>query len=95
MNRSTWICELKMTDIFYDTETSIVSESYAIVYAPRKNRKRFPQNCVSIVASLEAAVKGVDKEKNLFPAKVLGPSRSSEGLMLYYLVEWIDATAQD
>jgi hypothetical protein len=78
-----------MTDIFYDTETSVVSESYAIVYAPRKSRKRFSQNCVTIVASLDAAVKGMDTEKNLFPAKVLGPSRSSEGLMLYYLVEWV------
>ena len=83
-----------MTDIFYDTETSVVSESYAIVYAPRKNRKRFPQNCVTIVTDLESAVNGIDKEKNLFPAKVLGPSRSSEGLMLYYLVEWIEGTAQ-
>jgi hypothetical protein len=79
-----------MADIFYDTETSVVSESYAIVYAPRKNRKRFPQNCVTIVDSLEAALKGSDKENKLFPAKVLGPSRSSEGLMLYYLVEWLE-----
>jgi hypothetical protein len=83
-----------MTDIFYDTETSVVSESYAIVYAPRKNRKRFPQNCVTIVADLKVAMQGIDTEKNLFPAKVLGPSRSSEGLMLYYLVEWLDETAQ-
>ncbi len=79
-----------MTDIFYDTETSVVSETYAIVYAPRKNRKRFPENCVTTVKDPEAALGGMDMKKNLYPAKVLGPSRSSEGLMLYYLVEWLD-----
>ena len=27
--------------------------------------------------------------QRLFPAKVLGPSKSSEGQIIYYLVEWI------
>lgn len=84
-----------MTDIFYDTETKVVSEAYAVVYAPRKNRKRFPDNCVTIVASASAAQQEACAEKNQYPAKVLGPSRSSEGLMLYYLVEWLAESLYD
>jgi len=78
-----------MTDILYDTETSVVSEQYAIVYAPRKNRKRFPQNCVTIVISAEEAIEQSQPNNHYYAAKVLGPSRSSEGLMLYYLVDWL------
>ncbi len=80
-----------MTDIFYDTETNVVSEVYAVIYAPRKNRKRFPDNCVTIMDSAVAARQQACAESNQYPAKVLGPSRSSEGLMLYYLVEWLSA----
>jgi hypothetical protein len=28
---------------------------------------------------------------HLYPARVLGPSRSSEGFRLYYLVCWLEA----
>lgn len=78
-------------DIFPDSETSIVSESFAIIYSPRKNRKRFPKNCVTIVQTHEQAIAETNLLKNQHPAKVLGPSRSSEGLMLYYLVEWLNS----
>jgi len=84
-----------MTDIFFDTETNVVSEYYAVVYAPRKNRKRFPDNCVTIMASAFAAQQEACADNNLYPAKVLGPSRSSEGLMLYYLVEWLPGSLHD
>ena len=67
----------------------IVSESFAIVYSPRKKRKRFPVDCVKLVNSADSAIIQQNSENNLYPAKVLGPSRSSEGLMIYYLVEWL------
>jgi len=79
-----------MKDIFTDSETSVVSESFAVIYAPRKNRNRFPSNCVTIIDSAESAISKTDAAKKQYPARVIGPSRSSEGLMLYYLVEWLD-----
>jgi hypothetical protein len=57
---------------------------------PRRSRDRFPDNCVQVVASREAALAQADVKAKRFPAIVLGPSRSSEGLMLYYLVQWLD-----
>jgi len=76
-------------EIPFDTETNVVNEVYGVVYAPRSSRKRFPENCVIIKDSAENAVASGDLENHLLPAKLLGPSRSSEGLMLYYLVEWL------
>jgi hypothetical protein len=37
-----------------------------------------------------AALEGANPGKNLYPARVIGPSRSSEGFRLYYLVCWLD-----
>ena len=84
-----------MTDILYDAETSVVSEQYAIVYAPRRNRKRFAQNCVTIVISAEEAIEQSQPNNNYYAARVMGPSRSSEGLMLYYLVDWLTENTPD
>lgn len=78
-----------MPKMVVDNETSLVSEHYAVIYAPRQDRKRFPQNCVEIHASLDEAMEASDPENHRHPAKVYGPSRSSEGLMLYYLVHWL------
>jgi hypothetical protein len=78
-----------MTEILYDSETSVVSEQFAIVYAPRRSRKRFAENCVTIVDSVKAAIEQSQTDNKQYAAKVLGPSRSSEGLMLYYLVDWL------
>lgn len=62
---------------------------FAIVYAPRAKRHRFSANCVEIVASAEEAMEGSDVANNQLAAKVLGPSKSSEGQFIYYLVEWL------
>ena len=78
-----------MKGITFDPETQIVSEHYALIYAPGRSRDRFPENCVTVVASEEVAVGGANPAKNLYAAKVIGPSRSSEGLRLYYLVCWL------
>ena len=74
-----------------DPETSVVEQHYAVVFAPRRVRDRFPDNCVTIVDTEDAARGGADPAANRYPAIVVGPSRSSEGLMLYYLVQWLDA----
>jgi len=78
-----------MPRLVVDNETSLVKEHYAVIYTPRQDRKRFPENCVELHPTLDAAVDASDPDHNRHPAKVYGPSRSSEGLMLYYLVHWL------
>ena len=79
-----------MKGYYLDPDSDVVSEQYALVYAPRRRRDRFPENCVTPVDSAAAALDGADPASKLFPAKVVGPARSSEGLRLYYLVAWLD-----
>ena len=79
-----------MTRIGLDPESKVVNECFALVYAPRRGRDRFPENCVTVVDSEATALDGADPAKHIHPARVLGPSRSSEGLRLYYLVCWLD-----
>lgn len=72
-----------------DSQTNLVQEHFAVIYTPRKARGRFPENCVTLYASEAEAISAADAEKNLHAAKVIGPSRSSEGFMLYYLAHWL------
>jgi hypothetical protein len=81
----------EISAIFSDAARSGgVSEQFALVYTPQRRRNRFPDNCVHIVADAEAALAGGNPQKHLYPAKVFGPSRSSEGILLYYLIRWLD-----
>ncbi len=70
-------------------DTQIVRECFAVVYAPGRRRKRFPENCVETHESAPAAVAASSPADDRHPARVLGPSRSSEGLRLYYLLDWL------
>ena len=79
-----------MTRIGLDPETRIVNEVFALIYAPGRTRDRFPENCVTVMDTEAAALERADPEKNLYPARVIGPSRSSEGFRLYYLVGWLN-----
>lgn len=72
-----------------DPETEVSAERYAVVYMPRKSRKRFPSGCVTLVETAEKAVEQSDEAGKRYPARVIGPSRSSEGQYIYYLVEWL------
>ena len=65
----------------------VVTEQYAVVRIPRVKRERVPANNVEIVENIEQAIKQSDPKNNLYAAKVLGPSRSSEGMILYYILE--------
>ena len=78
-----------MTHFPVDPDSGIQQESFAVIQNPRKNRKRFPEGCVTTVADEKEALSrtwGVDK---LGAALVYGPSVSSEGLRVYYLVRWL------
>lgn len=72
-----------------DPETEVSEEYWALVYMPGRNRQHYPANCVRIVDSAKAAHAGAQPAQRLFPAKVAGPSKSSQGQMLYTLVEWL------
>ncbi len=73
-----------------DPDSDVVTEQYAVVHTPRRKRDRFPETSVRVVDSEEAARQQADPDKNTYPALVMGPSRSSEGARLYYLIEWLD-----
>lgn len=78
-----------MKGIFIDSESSVVQLHYAVVYAPKRTRGRFAENCVFIVDSEVDALEEASEEKKLFAAKVVGPSKSSEGQRIYYLDDWL------
>lgn len=73
-----------------DANAKVADEHFAIVYAPRRARDRVPEGNVTIVASEQAAHTGADPGKKLYPARVVGPARSSEGLRVFYIVCWLD-----
>ena len=66
---------------------------FAVIFTPRQDRKRFPAGCVEIFASGEAALAAADPGKKRHAARVVGPSKSSEGQYIYYLMEWLQDTA--
>lgn len=72
-----------------DSQTEVSSEHYAVIYVPKRSRKRFPAGCVEIMESEKAALAQCDETNKRFAARVLGPSKSSEGQMIYYLLGWL------
>jgi hypothetical protein len=80
-----------MPTIQHLIQGNTIKSFYALVYTPnrQRSRNRFPENCVFKMDSEEEAKKAAQPEKNLYPAFICGPSKSSEGLMLYYLIEWL------
>lgn len=77
-----------------DPDGGVSDIQFAVVYAPKlnksgRNRKRFSANCVEIKANVEEAHAAADEQEKRYAAKVLGPSKSSEGQFIYYLVEWL------
>jgi len=73
-----------------DPDAKVADERFAVVYAPRRARDRVPEGIVTIVESEAAAHAAADPAKKLYPARVVGPARSSEGLRVYYIVRWLD-----
>ena len=79
-----------MKGIYLDSDTSVTAEVFAVVYLPGRQRNRYPETNVSVMASAEAALQQAEPEKCCYAARVMGPARSSEGVKLYYLVGWLD-----
>ena len=66
----------------------VVQEQFAVVYAPKK-KKRLSANCVDVKETEEQALAEADPDRNRYAAVVAGPSKSSEGQYLYYLIHWL------
>lgn len=78
-----------MPQIIVDPESRSLAECYALIKSPSRRRARFPEGCVRVMASEAEALAGRDDAARLLPAVVYGPSPSSEGQRLYYLVRWL------
>jgi hypothetical protein len=72
-----------------DPETGVSQERFAVIFTPRRNRKRFPAGCVEVCDSQEAALAAADPDNRRHAARVVGPSKSSEGQYIYYLLNWL------
>ena len=79
-----------MRGIYLDPQAPVINETYAVVYVPKRSRNRFPENSVQVCNSEEEALQRADPANKKFAAQVVGPSRSSEGLRIYYLAKWLD-----
>ncbi len=79
------------TSLFTDLESKVVGTSAVVIYSPSgKKRNRFPEGVVEIYPSEAEALEHADPAKHRHAALASGPSRSSEGFKLFYLVRWLD-----
>ena len=78
-----------MPKIIVDPDSTSLAERFALVRTARR-RGRFPAGCVTEVPDAAAAVAGADPARQIRPAVVYGPSTSSEGQQVFYLVRWLD-----
>jgi hypothetical protein len=78
-----------MPNILIDPESTALDHRFAIIKTKRLDRARYPEGCVTIVAEESGARADADVERGLHPAVVYGPSSSSEGQRVYYLVRWL------
>lgn len=78
-----------MDGMFADPESHVARDHWAVVQTTRRSRKRFPDSCVRLMADEAEALAGADPAQGEYPARVYGPSRSSEGVRLYYLIRWL------
>lgn len=79
-----------LPNVIVDLDSRSLGERFAIIRAPRRSRARYPDGCVTTVADEASARAGADPRKHLHAAVVYGPSPSSEGQRIYYLVRWLD-----
>lgn len=80
-----------IASLISDSETSVVAAGYVVIYSPkRRARRRFPEGCVVAYGSESEAREAANPEAGYYAAVASGPSRSSEGFRLYYLIRWLD-----
>jgi hypothetical protein len=72
-----------------DPETGVSQERFAVIFTPRQDRKRYPAGCVAIYPDRQEAIHAADPANQRHAARVVGPSKSSEGQFIYYLLDWL------
>ncbi len=74
-----------------DSQSRVVQTAWVVVYSPQgRRRQRFPENCVTVYPSEAEARAAARPDEGHHAALAHGPSRSSEGFRLFYLVRWLD-----
>ncbi len=73
-----------------DPESKTSNLEYAVVYVPKRSRNRFAASCVEIKTCAAEALDQAEPDNKRFAARVSGPSKSSEGQYIYYLIEWLE-----
>ena len=73
-----------------DPDSKSSNLEYAVVYVPKRSRNRFAASCVEVKSCAADALDAADPDSKHFAARVSGPSKSSEGQFIYYLVEWLE-----
>jgi len=73
-----------------DKGSKVSQQRYAVVYVPRRSRNRFSAGAVEIFEDEADALESSDPVNKRYAAVVHGPSKSSEGQLLYYLIHWLD-----
>lgn len=73
-----------------DKGSKVSQQRYAVVYVPKRSRSRFSAGAVNIYEDEASARDNSDPVNKYYAAVVHGPSRSSEGQSLYYLINWLD-----
>lgn len=76
-----------------DPDSSASNIVYAVIYVPKRSRNRFAANCVDVKSCAADALDEANPDNKYFAARVSGPSKSSEGQYIYYLVEWLTETS--
>ncbi|WPL18929.1 hypothetical protein Thiowin_04025 [Thiorhodovibrio winogradskyi] len=83
-----------MPKVIIDPDSHSLAELPALVKATRKSRARFPAGCVEPMASEQEACSRALERPGWQAAIVYGPSASSEGQRLYYLVRWLNGVPE-
>jgi hypothetical protein len=78
-----------MPKVIVDPASSSLDNHFAVVHTRRRSRQRFAEGCVTLMDSESAAIEAANGSRQRYGAVVYGPSISSEGLRIYYLVRWL------
>jgi len=68
-------------------KANFTKEVFAVVHIPRIKRDRVPASNVEVMDSIEEAIKSAKNREHYYAAKVVGPARSSEGVVLFYIID--------
>jgi len=78
-----------MPKIVIDPQSAALAHRFAVVHTKRRSRERFAAGCVTLYDDESEAIAAADPAQQRYAAVVYGPSPSSEGLYIYYLIRWL------